>query len=186
MTDVNNDRFSKSNFEKEIFEIRKQIEIVNQAGKNADESFLAVGDLLVKTKRERNLEDKVFTSLKHSVSKLLDKSSLRNINKVVSIAECDIIQKHKDKLPKSWSTLYVLSRAKNLDKLIAKDKVNVNSTRSQVTKLVDTGITVNKPKWVYVELASNQMYTAEELKNLNNALSGSGWIVKSKTVELEE
>lgn len=173
-------RFNQKDYKEEIGQITTEIEIFKASGDKADESFLKVGELLVKTKNDKNLPDKYFTNLKKIASKSLGRESgLRNINKVVAIAQCEVIQKNKDKLPKSWTTLSLLTSAENLEELIKKGSLTSTSSRSEVSKL--TKKTPVEPKWVYVELSSvKKEFTPKQLSALKKTLDGSGWMVKEK------
>lgn len=176
-------RFNQNDYKDEIGQITTEIEIFKASGDKADESFLKVGELLVKTKNDKNLPDKHFTNLKKVAAKSLGRESgLRNINKVVAIAQCEAIQKNKDKLPKSWTTLSLLTSAENLEKLIEAGTLKATSSRSEVSKL--TKKTPVEPKWVYVELSSaKKEFTPKQLLALKKTLDGSGWMVKEKKEE---
>ena len=180
-------RFNQDDYKDEIGQITTEIEIFKASGDKADESFLKVGELLVKTKNDKNLPDKHFTNLKKVAAKSLGRESgLRNINKVVAIAQCEAIQKNKDKLPKSWTTLSLLTSAENLEKLIEAGTLKATSSRSEVSKLTKKS-TPLAPKWDYVELAGDtKTFTDEQVEALKKLLNGSEWIVKSKKVETDK
>ena len=96
------------------------------------------------------------------------------------------IQRHKDKLPKSWTTLAVLASAPNVAELIKTKKVTATSSRSDISKLAKGTKNVT-PKWGYVELASdNKHYTEQQVEVLKKLLNGSDWVVKSKKVETDK
>lgn len=181
MTEKTN-RFNSKNYVQEIEAITSEINAFKKSGDKADESFLKVGELLVQTKNDKQLTDKHFTRLKTIVAESLGKSGLRNINKVVAVAQCEAIQKNKDTLPKSWSTLAVLATAPNVAELIT--SVKVDSTRSEITRLVKTGKVTSPLKWVYVELTSEHKdYTEQQIEELKELLNGSNWMVKLKKSE---
>lgn len=181
-------RFNQKDYKEEIGQITTEIEIFKASGDKADESFLKVGELLVKTKNDKNLPDKYFTNLKKIAAKSLGRESgLRNINKVVAIAQCEVIQKNKDKLPKSWTTLSLLTSAENLEELIKKGSLTSTSSRSEVAKLTKKSSTPVAPKWVYVELSSaKKEFTPKQLLALKKTLDGSGWMVKEKKEETDK
>jgi hypothetical protein len=180
-------RFNQKDYKEEIGQITTEIEIFKASGDKADESFLKVGELLVKTKNDKNLPDKYFTGLKKVAAKTLGRESgLRNINKVVAIAQCEAIQKNKDKLPKSWTTLSLLTSAENLEELIKAGTLKSTSSRSEVAKLTKKSKSV-VPQWVYVELAGDtKTFTDVQLEALKKLLNGSEWVVKAKKVETDK
>ena len=179
-------RFSEKDYIDEISQINTEIRNFKESGDKADGSFLKVGELLVQAKKEKQLTDKHFAKLKKVAAGLLGKNSIRNISKVVAIAQCDAIQRNKDKLPKSWTTLAVLASAPNVAELIKTKKVTVTSSRSDISKLAK-GTKNATPKWVYVELASdNKHYTEQQVEVLKKLLNGSDWVVKSKKVETDK
>jgi hypothetical protein len=178
------DRFNIKNYVQEIAQINSELKTFKESDDKADESFLKVGELLVQTKNEKELTDKHFTRLKTIISETLGKSSLRNINKVVHIAQCEAIQKNRDKLPKSWSALYALSSAKNVGELISSGKITPDSTRSEITRLAKVGNAPAPLKWIYVELAGdNKTYTSEQVEALKVLLKNTEWTVKVKKEE---
>ena len=179
-------RFNAKDYLNEISQINAEIKTFKESGDKADESFLKVGELLVQTKKEKQLTDKHFANLKKVAAEMLGKNSIRNISKVVAIAQCEAIQNYKDKLPKSWTTLSVLASAKNAEALIKEGKVTSGSSRADISKLTK-GTTNVTPKWVYVELANGKKtFTSEQLEALKKLLNGSDWVVKSKKVETDK
>jgi hypothetical protein len=162
-------KFDVNDFQNEIAEIKEKIEIFQRAEEKADESFLEVGNILVSVKNEKQLEDKIFTQLKKEVAKTF---SIRNINKVVAVAQCDVIQANKERLPKSWSSLYLLSRMENLAELIESKQVTPTTTRADINALKE------KPQAnprIVVELITEEYITAELIAELTAALSNTSW-----------
>lgn len=162
-------KFDVNDFQNEIAEIKEKIEIFQRAEEKADESFLEVGNILVSVKNEKQLEDKIFTQLKKEVAKTF---SIRNINKVVAVAQCDVIQANKERLPKSWSSLYLLSRMENLAELIESEQVTPTTTRAGINALKE------KPQAnprIVVELITEEYITAELIAELTAALSNTSW-----------
>jgi hypothetical protein len=52
------------------------------------------------------------------IESLIGRRGLRHVHKIVCIAQCDIIQNNKDKLPRDWRLLYALSQNVNLTELL--------------------------------------------------------------------
>jgi hypothetical protein len=123
-------------------------------------------------------------NLKKVAAEMLGKNSIRNISKVVAIAQCEAIQNNKDKLPKSWTTLSVLASAKNAENLIKEGKVTSDSSRAEISRLIKTGQSTKPLKWVYVELAGDtKTFSKKQLDALKKLLNGSEWSVKEKKEE---
>ena len=170
-------KFDVNDFQNEIDAIKEKIEIFQRSEEEADESFLAVGDLLVGVENDKQLKNKAFTALKNEVAKSLNNDGIRNINKVVAIAKCEVIQKNKDRLPKSWSSLYLLSRMKNLEELIESEKVTPVTTRAAISALKEKPPA--KPRMV-VELNTEGAITEEQVSELKEALSNTSWCLVKK------
>ena len=167
-------KFDVNDYQNELDTIKGKIEEFQRSEEKADESFLEVGDLLVAIKNEKQLEDKLFTQLKKEVAK---DCSLRNINKVVAVAQCDAIQRNKARLPKSWGSLYLLSRMENLEELIKSEQVTPATTRKGISALKEKPQT--KPRMV-VELNTQGAITEEQLNELKEALSNTSWCLVKK------
>ena len=170
-------KFDVNDFQNEIDAIKVKIEIFQRSEEEADESFLAVGDLLVGVENDKQLKNKAFTALKNEVAKSLNNDSIRNINKVVAIAQCDVIQKNKDRLPKSWSSLYLLIGVENMEKLIESEKVTPVTTRAAISALKEKSPA--KPRMI-VELNTEGAITEEQLSELKEALSNTSWCLVKK------
>ena len=165
--------FNANDYQAEIDEINGKIEEFQLTEQRVDESFLEVGNILVSIKNEKQLDDKIFRQLKKEVAK---KISIRNINKVVAIAQCDVIQRNKTRLPKSWGSLYLLSRMDNLEKLIESGKITPTTTRAEIT---GSPKEPQVKKRISVELVSKEAITEEQIADLVEALSLTSWhIVK--------
>jgi hypothetical protein len=115
---VENQKKLHKEFELEIKEITALIHNFKKLNNRTDHRFLDIGFVLVEIQRQHTLDDEVFTKLKLYISKLIGINGLRNLNKVISTAQSDIIQKHRSKLPKDWVALYLLSKQENLLDLI--------------------------------------------------------------------
>jgi hypothetical protein len=133
--------FNANDYQAEIDKINGKIEEFQRTEEKVDESFLEVGNILVSIKNEKNLDDKIFRQLKKEVAKTI---SIRNINKVVAIAQCDVIQRNKERLPKSWSSLYLLSRMENLEELIESKKKNNTHDYAKGNNRITKRATVQK------------------------------------------
>jgi hypothetical protein len=166
--------FNANDYQAEIAKINGKIEEFQRTEEKVDESFLEVGNILVSIKNEKKLDDKIFRQLKKEVAKTI---SIRNINKVVAIAQCDVIQKNKDRLPKSWSSLYLLIGVENLEKLIESEKVTPVTTRAAISALKEKSPA--KPRMV-VELNTEGAITEEQLSELKEALSNTSWCLVKK------
>ena len=161
--------FNANDYQAEINKINGKIEEFQRTEEKVDESFLEVGNILVSIKNEKNLDDKIFRQLKKEVAKTI---SIRNINKVVAVAQCDVIQANKERLPKSWSSLYLLSRMENLAELIESEQVTPTTTRAGINDLKE------KPQAnprIVVELITEEYITAELIAELTAALSNTSW-----------
>ncbi|MEY2666510.1 MAG: hypothetical protein RLZZ384_681 [Pseudomonadota bacterium] len=69
-------------------------------------------------KNKKNLDEVFFKKLVVKISKLIGRNGLRNLNKAISVAQSDIIQKNREKLPKDWTVLFFLSKQENLSNMI--------------------------------------------------------------------
>jgi hypothetical protein len=66
-------RFNAKDYLDEISLINVEIKTFKESGDKADESFLKVGELLVQTKKEKQLTDKHFANLKKVAAEMLGK-----------------------------------------------------------------------------------------------------------------
>lgn len=129
-------KFYVKNFQSEIKEIDTYLQRFKKSGNRDDEAFLEIGNLLVRIKNERQLDDEIFTRLKTHIAKLMGRNGLRNVNKLVLIAQCDLIQIHKDTLPVDWNLLYLLSTTDYLSQLIASGVIRKDISADALTKLL--------------------------------------------------
>ena len=165
--------FNANDYQAEIDKINGKIEEFQRTEEKVDESFLEVGNILVSIKNEKKLDDKIFRQLKKEVAKTI---SIRNINKVVAIAQCDVIQRNKERLPKSWSSLYLLSRMENLEELIESKKITPTTTRKEITGSPKES---QVKKRLSIELISKEVIAEEHIAELEAILSDKSWhIVK--------
>ena len=170
-------KFDVNDYQNELDAVKEKIEIFQRSEEKADESFLEVGDLLVAAKNDKQLEDEIFTQLKKEVAKSLKINGVRNINKVVSIAQCDVIQRNKDRLPKGWGSLYLLVGIENLEELIESGDVTPSTTRAKINGLKKKPQA--KPR-IIVELNTEEAITEEQMTELKEALSGTSWYLVKK------
>ena len=168
--------FNANDYQTEINEINEKIEEFQRTEQRVDESFLEVGNILVSIKNEKKLDDKIFGQLKKEVAK---KISIRNINKVVAIAKCDVIQRNKERLPKSWGTLYLLSRMENLEELIDSEKITSTTTRAQIT---GSPKEPQVKKRISVELISKEALTEDHIAELEVLLNDTSWHLVKKLI----
>ena len=165
--------FNANDYQTEIDKINGKIEEFQLTEQRVDESFLEVGNILVSIKNKKQLDDKIFRQLKKEVAKTI---SIRNINKVVAIAQCDVIQRNKERLPKSWSSLYLLSRMENLEELIESKKITPTTTRKEI---IGSPKEPQFKKRISVALISKEAITEEHIAELEAILSDKSWhIVK--------
>ena len=129
-------KFFVKHFQSEINEINVCLQMFKKSGNRDDEAFLEIGNLLVKIKKERQLDDEIFMRLKTHIAKLMGRNGLRNVNKLVSIAQCDVIQQHKDTLPIDWNLLYLLSTTDYLSQLIASGMIRKDISADAITKML--------------------------------------------------
>jgi hypothetical protein len=125
MTNAIQNKFYIKHFQQEIDEITHYIQVFNKSGHRDDEAFLEIGNILVRTQREKNIDEHIFKRLKTHVAKLIGRRGLRHVHKLVCIAQCDIIQTNKEQLPKDWYLLYVLSQTENLVELLESGEIGM-------------------------------------------------------------
>jgi hypothetical protein len=167
-------KFYVKNFESEIKEINACLQMFKKSGNRDDEAFLNVGDLLIKIKKERQLDDEIFIRLKTHIAKLMGRNGLRNVNKLVSIAQCDVIQKNKDNLPKDWNLLYLLSQTDYLAELIASGMIRSDISADIITKMLAKNQTPDQLSVMPKE--SDETYTRVDVEKLRFLLTSTSWI----------
>jgi hypothetical protein len=167
-------KFYVKNFENEIKEINVCLQMFKKSGNRDDEAFLNVGDLLIKIKKERQLDDEIFIRLKTHIAKLMGRNGLRNVNKLVSIAQCDVIQKNKDNLPKDWNLLYLLSQTDYLAELIASGMIRSDISADVITKMLAKNQTPDQLSVMPKE--SDETYTRVDVEKLRFLLTSISWI----------
>lgn len=154
-----------------------QLNRFKKSGNRDDEAFLAVGDLLVQTKNERLLDEDVFCRLKAHIAKLMGRNGLRNVNKLVLIAQCDVIQKNKDKLPNDWNLLYLLSKTDYLAQLIASGMITSDISADIIMKLLTN--TQAQGKCHVSRQEHEDIYTRVDAEQLRFLLSTTSWMTTS-------
>ena len=167
-------KFYVKNFENEIKEINVCLQMFKKSGNRDDEAFLKIGDLLVKINNERQLDDEIFIRLKTHIAKLMGRNGLRNVNKLVSIAQCDVIQKNKDNLPKDWNLLYLLSQTDYLAELIASGMIRSDISADIITKMLAKNQTPDQLSVMPKE--SDETYTRVDVEKLRFLLTSTSWI----------
>jgi hypothetical protein len=167
-------KFYVKNFENEIKEINVCLQMFKKSGNRDDEAFLNIGDLLIKIKKERQLDDEIFIRLKTHIAKLMGRNGLRNVNKLVSIAQCDVIQKNKDNLPKDWNLLYLLSQTDYLAELIASGMIRSDISADVITKMLAKNQTPDQLSVMPKE--SDDTYTRVDVEKLRFLLTSTSWI----------
>lgn len=167
-------KFYVKNFENEIKEINVCLQMFKKSGNRDDEAFLNIGDLLIKIKKERQLDDEIFIRLKTHIAKLMGRNGLRNVNKLVSIAQCDVIQKNKDNLPKDWNLLYLLSQTDYLAELIASGMIRSDISADIITKMLAKNQTPDQLSVMPKE--SDETYTRVDVEKLRFLLTSTSWI----------
>ena len=176
MTIAAKKKFYVKHFEHEIKEITAQLHIFKKSGDRADDAFLEIGHLLVKTKHERMLDEDVFDRLKAHIAKLMGRNGLRNVNKLVSIAQCDVIQQNKDNLPKDWHLLYLLSKTDYLAHLIASGMISSDVSADIVMKIL-----TQTPEKRHFSLQENEeTYTRVDVEKLRFLLASTCWMTTSR------
>ena len=136
MTNAIQNKFYIKHFQQEIDEITHYIQVFNKSGHRDDEAFLEIGNILVRTQREKNIDEHIFKRLKTHVAKLIGRRGLRHVHKLVCIAECDVLQNYKEQLPKDWRLLYILSQVNHLAELLESNKIMKDITMNLLLKTV--------------------------------------------------
>ncbi len=180
MTTAIKKKFYVKNFASEINILTGYLDIFKKSGYRADDAFLEVGNLLVKIKHERNLDDDVFTRLKAHIAKLMGRNGLRNVNRIVAIAQCDMIQRYRDILPNDWHLLYLLSKEENLSTWISTGAIKRDMPADTVMKLLKQHQIPPSAKWVNASLKNEDVYTGEDVKKLRLLLSTSCWTIRNR------
>ena len=114
-------------------------------------------------------------------------NSAANLNKVIKIAGHEGIQANKDKLPKGWGTLAIISQLKSneFEEFIKDEKINPKTPRSEVYKIVKEcqgleivqGITLTKDSKSDSHSSRDEILSL--IKNLN--LESKGWKLREKS-----
>lgn len=172
-------KFFVKHFQSEINEINVCLQMFKKSGNRDDEAFLEIGNLLVKIKTERQLDDEIFTRLKIHIAKLMGRNGLRNVNKLVSIAQCDVIQKHKDNLPIDWNLLYLLSTTDYLAQLIASGMIRKDISVDAFTKMLAKNQTSDQLRIAPKE--NDETYTRVDVEKLRFLLTSTSSMANRNT-----
>ena len=167
-------KFFVKHFQSEINEINACLQMFRKSGNRDDEAFLKIGDLLVQINNERQLDDEIFIRLKTHIAKLMGRNGLRNVNKLIAIAECEIIQKNKYKLPKDWNVLYLLSQTDYLAELIASGMIRSDISADVITKMLAKNQTPDQLSVMPKE--NDETYTRVDVEKLRFLLTSTSWI----------
>ena len=161
------------------YEVEERTDDINDA-------FLEIGAFLYKADTELKTAD--YKNLKQFVlSETSTTNSAANLNKVIKIAGHGGIQANKDKLPKGWGTLAIISQLKSneFEEFIKDKKINPKTPRSEVSKIVKEcqgleivqGITLTKDSKSDSHLSRNEILSL--IKSLN--LENKGWKLREKS-----
>ena len=155
------------------YEIPEGVDAINDA-------FLNIGMYLHKADKELNSAQ--HKDLKNFVlAEIGSTKNPANLNKVIRIAGHEGIQKNKDKLPKGWGTLAIISQLKESEfKLfINNEKVNPNVPRSVISSLVKEcqGKIIIKKITIEVDLKSKNTASREDVISMLKTLplEDKGW-----------
>lgn len=191
---------------KESFEALKENEKYKQNLKEGKESgnytkperlddindeFLKIGELLYEADKELNTSE--FKKLKEFVlGNISYSNSSANLNKVIKIASHEEIQNHKDKLPKGWGTLAIISQLKKneFEEFITNPKISPNTPRSVISTIVKEcqgveiieGITLVKDSKSDLSVSRNEILSL--IKSLN--LESKGWKLREKSKDKKD
>jgi hypothetical protein len=178
-----------------ISDYQDKLKDAEQSVETKESAFYEIGVELAKAnkaiklqhpqKKEEVIAKNKFTALKLNVASKLKKHR-SNIDKVVRVAEfCETTHytKHKERLPSSWSSLYLISGydEKKLDKLMENSEINSDISRVELAKKL-----IKKPKKKTHELKiiSPKKATKEEIELFEEFLQSNnvfeGWAIKTK------
>ena len=172
-------KFFVKHFKSEINEINVCLQMFKKSGSRDDEAFLKIGDLLVQINNERQLDDEIFIRLKTHIAKLMGRNGFRNVNKLIAIAECEIIQKNKYKLPKDWNVLYLLSQTDYLAELIASGMIRSDISADIITKMLAKKQTPNQLSAIPKQ--NDETYTRVDVEKLRFLLTSTSWMTTRNT-----
>lgn len=151
-----------------------------------NDEFLKIGELLYKADDELNTSE--FKKLKEFVLDNISYTrSSSNLNKVIKIASHEEIQKNKDKLPRGWGTLAIISQLKKneFEAFITNPKISPNTPRSVISNIVKEcqgieiveGITLVKNSKSDLSVSRDEILSL--IKSLN--LESKGWKLREKS-----
>jgi hypothetical protein len=176
-----------------VSDYQKKLGDAEQSVEAKESAFFEIGIKLVeankaikiKHPKEQAIAKNKFTALKMNVATKLKKHR-SNIDKVVRVAdfcETNHYKSYKDRLPSSWSSLYLISGydEKKLDKLMENSEINADISRVELAKKL-----IKKPKKKVHELKmiSPKKITKEETELFKEFLENNdvfeGWTIKTK------
>jgi hypothetical protein len=166
------------------YEIEERIDDINDA-------FLEIGVFLYKADKDLKTAD--FKNLKKFVlSETSNTDSAANLNKVIKIAGHEGIQANKDKLPKGWGTLAIISQLKDNEfkEFIKHEKINPKTPRSEVSKIVKEcqGVEVIQGITLTIDSKSNFNSSRDEILSLLKTidLKSKGWKLRENIKKVED
>jgi len=161
----------------------------------SDKSLYEVAKILVEAQQKfGENRKKLFVKLKKETTEDLGSSS-RNLNKAVKVASDKRIQKHSDRLPTAFSTLYSLTSLddEQFDKLledenvsskitrdVLSDKVNqIKGKKDKVSEAEKVNQLLKKipEKYLMIKLGDGIELTDDVSKELQDALEMTKWSV---------
>ncbi len=152
---------------------------------DVNDEFLKIGEFLYQADNELNTTE--FKKLKDFVlENISNTKSSANLNKVIKIAKHEKMQEYKDKLPKGWGTLAIISQLKNneFEKFITNPKVTTNTPRSvisQIVKKCQGKEVIESITLTFDAKAENKTSRADVLSLLNKLdLKNKGWKIRGQ------
>ncbi len=180
MTTAIQKKFYIKHFESEINAIAQCVTIFKRSGHRADEAFLEIGNLLVQTQQARDLDEEVFTRLKAHIAKLIGRHGLRDVNRIVAIAQCELLQRYKDELPTDWNFLYLLTKKENLAEFLAQGIIKSDTPVEVAMKQLKSENVTRIPSKKWFLKNNDVMYTGEDVEKLRKLLSTSCWMIQNR------
>lgn len=149
--------------EKSVYRYKKKI---NEQLGLIQKSMVDIGRIL--NDAQKNLKNKEYRELENDI--VLGK---RTIQKLKRVAADMRIEKHKDKLPVSWGTLYELTKLddKTFNEGVKKGVINCKTQRKEIISLIKPGSKESKGR-LLVEIrekkGANEFQIEDLMRLLNN------------------
>jgi hypothetical protein len=176
-----------------VSDYQKKLDDAQQSVEARESAFFKIGIELVQANKAIKINDpekkgivkSKFAALKMNVANKLGKNR-NNVDKVVKVAEfceTEMYAKYQNRLPSSWSSLYLISNydEKKLDKLMENSEINAEISRAELAKKL-----IKKPKKKVHELKmiSPKKVTKEDIELFREFLESQnifeGWTIKTK------